>query len=124
MKKDFRLIDEDMLNHKHFPIKAIFNSIPDSSFVRTITPLGDGIGFGVDYGACLFPSDLDEYDIAKTGTFDGIQFGLHNGEEVVVDYQTFYDYLNKACEVYLENFPQDTEKISNILAKVKQKFFL
>ena len=87
MKRDFRIDKSDLLNNNHFPIKAVFNSIPDSTFVRTITPLSEGIGFGVEYGACIFPNDLDDYDIATQGTFDGVQFGLHNGEEITVDYQ-------------------------------------
>ncbi|HHV09430.1 MAG TPA: hypothetical protein GXX75_04005 [Clostridiales bacterium] len=119
MKKDFRLNDSDMLNSSHFPIKAIFNSISDNTFVRSITPLSEGIGFGVEYGVCIFPNDLDDYDIATLGTFDGVQFGLHNGEEVTVDNETFYYYLNKACESYLEAHPQDKNSIETILQKVK-----
>jgi len=124
MKREYRLTDKDMLSDNHFPIKAVFNSISDSSFVSTLKPLGDGIGFGVEYGACIFPSDLDEYDIATSGTFDGVQFGLHNGEDVVIDLSTFYAYLKKVCAVYVEDFPQDSEKINEILSKVKQRFNL
>ena len=124
MKRDFRLTDKYMLDVKHFPIRAIFNSIPDNSFVKTIMPLGEGIGFGVEYGACIFPSDLDEYDIATIGTFDGVQFGLHNGEDVIIDYQVFYYYLNKVCIAYLEDFPQDNAIIKDILIKVKRRFQL
>ena len=124
MKKEYRLIDKDMLSDKHFPIKAIFNSISDNLFVDTISPLAKGIGFGAEYGACIFSSDLDEYEIAKRGVFEGVEFGLHNREGIIVDYQSFYYYLNKVCQYYVEDFPQDKEKIEKILQKIKEKFNL
>ena len=120
MKRDFRITEKDMLDTRHFPISAIFNSIPDDTFIRTITPLGDGSGFGVEYGACVFPNDLDEYEITTSGIFEGVQFGLHNGEEIVVDYPTFYYYLDIVCSIYLEDYPKDSEKIKEILSKTKQ----
>ena len=124
MKREYRLVDNDMLSDKHFPIRAVFNSISDASFVETISSLTEGVGFGVEYGACIFPSDLDEFEIAARGTFDGVEFGLHNGEEVVVDYQTFYYYLTKVCGCYIEDIPWDKDKIEKILEKVKKRFNL
>jgi len=124
MKRDYRLSDNDMLSTDHFPIKAIFNSISDRAFVETLNPLCQGIGFGVEYGACVFYNDLDEYDKTTMEKFDGVEFGLHDGQEIVVDYKTFYYYLQKACMAYLEDFPENREKLSEILEKVKQQLNL
>ena len=65
---------------------------------------------------------MDEYEIASRGGFDGVEFGLHNGEEVVVDHATFYYYLQKSCDVYLSEYPQDKEVITSLLQKVKDRF--
>ena len=124
MIRKYRLNDSDLLSDKHFPISDVFNLISDKSFVETISPLSEGVGFGVEYGACTFSGDLDEFDIATRGTFNGVEFGLHNGEEIIVDYQTFHYYLKKACECYVEDFPDDKEKIEEILEKVREKFNL
>ena len=124
MKRQYRLVDADMLNTDHFPIRAVFNSISDNSFIKTISSLAEGIGFGVEYGACTLPADLDEFEIATRGTFDGVEFGLHNGDEIIVDYKTFYYYLNTACECYKKDFPNDREEIDEILEKVRAKFGL
>ena len=122
MKNGYRLVDKDMLSDNHFPIQVVFNSISSKLFIETISPLAYGIGFGVDYGACLFANDLDEYEIAMRGTFDGVEFGLHNGEEVLVDYQTFYYYLRKACESHVKEFNDDDKKIKMILKRVEVQF--
>jgi len=125
MKNGYRLLEKDMLAENHFPIQAIFNSISGSLFIETISSLVHGIGFGVEYGACIFSNDLDEYEIAsREEVLDGVEFGLHNGEEVVVNYQTFYYYLRKACESYVEEFPDDKEKTKVILKSVVDRFNL
>ena len=124
MKREFRLTDKDILSLDHFPIKAVFNSIPDRLFIETISSLCQGIGFGVEYGSCLFYSDLDEYDKSFIELFDGVRFELHNGEEIEIDNGTFYYYLQKVCLTFIEDYPEKSEKIFEILKKVKQQLRL
>lgn len=68
------MLDKDMLS--------------DDRFIRVLEGISKGRGFGENYGACVFPDDLDEYDLAISGTFDGVEFGLHSGEEILIDYKT------------------------------------
>ncbi|MBC1529079.1 hypothetical protein HCJ07_01760 [Listeria booriae] len=122
MKNETRLKDADLLDSSHYPVQAVFNMISDSRFTKIIGYISEGIGFGEEYGACTFPGDLDEYDIANGEGFDGVEFGLHSGEEIILDYQTLYIYLNKACENYIEKHPEANTQIQEYLEKYKKKY--
>ena len=119
---EFRLTEVDLLKPEHFPVQAIFNMLSDDRFIRIMKGISEGHGFGENYGACTFPDDLDEYDIATTGMFEGVEFGLHNGETVILDYQTLYYYLEKICNGYIEDFPQKKEDIDKILAQIRSVY--
>ena len=119
MKRECRLNDSDMLAEGLFPLQEVFNSIRDKAFIKTIRPLCHGTGFGVEFGACTLPGDLDDYDKVMYGSLYGIEFGLHDGQSVVVDYQIFYYYLKKACEAYVRSHPKDKDEIKSIIDEVK-----
>lgn len=122
MKREFRLEDKDMLSPDHFPIQAVFNMVSDNRFIQMVSGISTGKGFGENYGACVFPDDLDEYDIATEGIFEGVEFCLHNGEEIIIDYQSFFYYFKKICNDYVLDFPQNKTQIEDSLMLFKQKF--
>jgi len=124
MRRAYRIIENDSLDENHFPVIAVFNEIANEYFVETISSLAEGIGFGVNYGRCFFKRDFEESGISIDENFDGVEFGLHNGEEIVVDYKTLFYYLNLACKSHIEDFPQDREEVEKILRKVKERFNL
>lgn len=119
MKRDFRLFELDQLDSDHFPVIAFFNAISNSDFKDVVEQLSLGIGRGINAAVCTFPDDLDPDE----DMFDGVMFSLHN-EEVVVDYQTFFHYLKKACNFYLVDFPDDKDIIESYLSKIKEKYHL
>lgn len=122
MKRDFRLYDQNMLDKEHFPVQAVFNMISDERFIQIIEGISEGRGFGENFGACVFPDDLDEYDIATGGMFEGVEFGLHSGEEVVIDYVTLYKYLQIITSSFIEDYPDKQEILHKLLNKYKQKY--
>src|SRR5262249_13468920 len=122
MKREFRLKDDDMLQENHFPVKAIFNMVNDERFLKVLTGISDGKGFGENYGACVFPDDLDEYEIVTNGIFEGVKFGLHNGEEIVIGYKEMLYYLSKICNDYILDYPESKFEIEKLLEKYKDKF--
>ena len=126
MRRLDKLNDSDLLDiEKHFPVQVVFNNLHLEDFLsRIVNGVSEGHGFGVDYGACVFPGDLDEYDIETSGTFEGVEFGLHNGAEVLLDYKTFYYYLEKVCNRYCEDFPKDREIIEKSLEKFRLRFLV
>lgn len=46
-----------------------------------------------------FSGDLDEYDIANGDSFEGVEFVLYSGDEVIINYQTLYHYFKKCARV-------------------------
>jgi len=110
--------ESDLLTETHYPIYAFFNIIPENDFIEVCENFSKGIGRGIEFAVCLFPNDID----IPSEKFDGVEFSLHSGEEVVIDYSTFYFYLKKACERYLHLHNSDKEKLISLLEKIKQKF--
>ncbi|AJJ27263.1 TPA: ribonuclease toxin immunity protein CdiI [Yersinia enterocolitica] len=70
------------------------------------------IGCGVNEAYCLFP-DLDDSD--PECHFDGIMFGVWEGE-VIVPESVGFEYVKLACEKYLQLHPEDTNKVKTLLA--------
>lgn len=114
-----KLTESQMLKDDHFPVVAFFNAITDDNFVKMIEHLSTGVGYGINAVDCTFPNDLEPDE----EPFEGVMFALHD-EEIIVDYQTFYYYLEQACNMHLKEFPQDEEAISNILKRIVEKYSL
>jgi len=122
-----RIDKKDVLADSHSPISHFFDIIHDSDFVGVMKYLSQGIGCFYEVAACFFPSDLDEYEIAKKGLFEGVKFeffGFRDVEDIIVDHQTFYYYLQKACKSHMKYYPDDIEKLVDILQKTKERFNL
>ena len=117
MKRLDLLTEKDLLSDSHYPVQVVFNDVYADQFSDTIINyVVRGHGFGTEYGACVFPDDLDEYDIVTGGKFHGVEFGLHNGEEILLDYDTFFYYLKKVCKRYLIEKPDEKEAIRAALS--------
>ena len=104
----------DLQKEEHFPIYVFFNLINENEFLKVCENFSKGIGQGIEVAVCLF---LDEEK--KQGD---VEFSLHSGEEIVVDYSTFYWYLNKACQRYVKLHPTDNDKVKEYLNKIKIKY--
>jgi hypothetical protein len=118
LEKNSYIKESDLKRKEHFPIYVFFNMMSESDFMDACESFSKGIGRGIEFGACLFPDDVD----IEADKFDGVEFSLYSGEEVVVDYQTFYYYLSKACECYIKTHQADEEKIEMLLEKIKERF--
>ncbi len=108
----------DLQKEEHFPIYVFFNLIKESEFLEVCKNFSKGIGKGIEVAVCLF---LDDVAI-EANKLGGVEFSLHSGDEVVVDYSTFYWYLNKACQRYVELRPADNEIVKEYLNLIKVKF--
>lgn len=121
MRRDYRLYEDDLLEPQDFPIKAIFNLVNDRMFKPTIERLSQNKGFFVEYGACLFWDDLDDYDKEITPYYDGVEFGLHSGEELIIDCKKLLYYLLLICKEYCSEYPEDTETINRYIQSFKDR---
>lgn len=124
LKNKFRIEDEELLDEGHFPVKALFNMVSDSRFIEIAEGISKGTGFGENYGACVFWNDLDDYDKANTLPYEGCEFGLHSGEEVIIGYQDLFYYLTIVCKKYCEEFPEKAGRVNEILNDYKLRYHI
>ena len=117
-----RIKENQLINESHFPVKIIFDEIENKRFLDVIKVICNGEGFGVEAGACLFPNDLDDYDIAQGNGFVGVEFGLYSGEEIVITYEECYFYLEIICESYLIDFPEEKEFVKEKLINYRKLY--
>lgn len=117
-----RIKEDQLLNETHFPVQIILNEIRSNRFITTFNAMSEGVGFGVDSGACTFPGDLDAFDITQGFNFTGVEFGLYSGEDVIISYDDLYFYLSIICTSYISEFPDKKETIENDLKKYKKMY--
>lgn len=115
MEKNPYIKKSDLQHKEHFPIYVFFNLIKEKEFLEVCNNFSKGIGQGIEVAVCLFLDDVN----TKTGKIGDVEFSLHSGEEVVVNYSTFYWYLDKACQQYIELHPTDSQKVKEYLNKIK-----
>ena len=111
------ILESDLIQKDYYPVYAFYSCIPQSEFLEVCESFASGIGRGFNFVVCLFPDGVD----LLGDKFDGVKFAFQKGEEVVVDYSTFYRYLNVACERYVEKNPAN-KGIQALLGRVKTRF--
>ena len=122
MKNRFRIETEELLNESHYPVKALFDMVSDIRFVQVLEGITNGIGFGENYGACVFWNELDDYDKQHLEKYEGAEFGLHSGEEIIIGYRDLLYYLNIICRGYCDDFPEEKERVNKLLGNYKLKY--
>ena len=121
MSRKFRIEDNELLDQSHYPVKAVFNMVNDERFEKVILGVCNNIGFGENYGACIFWDDLDDYDKANTEFYEGAEFGLHSGEEIIITPKELLYYLNLICKKYCQDYLKNQEEIRKWLEIYKDK---
>ena len=121
MSRKFRIEDNELLDQSHYPVKAVFNMVNDERFEKVILGVCNNIGFGENYGACIFWDDLDDYDKAYTEFYEGAEFGLHSGEEIIITPKELLCYLNLICKKYCQDYLKNQEEILKWLEIYKDK---
>lgn len=119
MGRLYRIHENEMLANTHFPVKAMFDMIADWHFKEVAEAISNNRGFGENYGACIFWNDLDDYDKEHTPFYEGAEFGLHSGEDVIVSCKDILYYFEIACAGYCEDHPEDTEEIRGYINDFK-----
>ena len=90
-----------------FPIQAFFNAVSDSSFVKVVDHLTNGVGFAVNDTDCTFPTDLDPCE----ELFEGVRFSLFE-DQVVISKDQLRHYLQIVCDAFIIEHPEDKDVIS------------
>lgn len=121
MNRKFRIEDNELLQQNHYPVKVLFDMVSDERFKRVIFGICNNVGFGENYGACVFWNDLDDYDKSNTEFYEGAEFGLNNGEEVIINHKELLYYLDIVCKKYCEDYLEEKEEIIKLLKIYKEK---
>jgi len=112
--------ESELLAENHFPVYALFNEVFSKYFIKMVESASMGYGFGAAYGACCFPIDLAESGVPPSEIPNGVVFSLHNGEETLLDYSTYYNYyLNKVCKRHIKMYPDTEQELTELLEKTK-----
>ena len=111
MNREFRIEDNELLEQSHYAVKVLFDMVSDERFEKVIWGICNNIGFGENYGECVFWDDLDDYDKANTEFYEGAEFGLNSGEEVIITPKELFYYLNIVCKKYCKDYSKDEEEI-------------
>lgn len=119
-----RLNEDELLDKSHLPVLMVMNMISEKRFIKVLEAISKGNGFGEEYGACTLPDDLDEFDKANGEELDGVEFSLHNGEEVIIDHQTFYYYLSILSDKYINQNIEQATIVKTLLANYSKKFWI
>lgn len=75
----------------------------------------------------FFASGCDEEDIENGDYFEnGVMFFFGNDDfdEIIVDYSIFYNSLKLACNIYLDENPDDYEVVNQKLRIIKDRYSL
>jgi CDI immunity protein len=104
---NYRLLLEDRL----FPVQCFFNAVSDYNFVEIVGRLLQGIGHGTDYAQCTFPEDLEPGE----EVFEGVRFSIFE-ESVILTVEELRYFIDKACESYIADHPEDRNVIRGLLS--------
>ncbi|WPK12103.1 hypothetical protein R6U77_19795 [Lysinibacillus louembei] len=108
-----------------------FNFISGKYLEKALKSFAEKEGYGQEIVFAFFQSDLDEYDMAQLPRpLDEKHVLIELGYPAVeieqmafLDFQTFYDYLDKNVKKEVGKTPEKTELI-NLLAEVKRSLCL
>ncbi|MGG0738220.1 ribonuclease toxin immunity protein CdiI [Niallia taxi] len=95
-------------------------------FLTILEQYSKGWGYGDEYARYVFASYYEEWEEDYFGK-EGIAYYIDNpvvdeDAEVILDYQTFYQFLRDDCGLYLQGHPQDIKVVNDYLVKIKEKY--
>ncbi len=117
MSAQFRLPHPTIRSDQYFPVRAFLNAVPNTDFIEMLEYLAKGTSYSENDIECAFPESLDPWEEA----FEGLRFTA--GDEcIVLSYQDAYAFMQQACQAYLEERPNDTEKVHQILKQFFDRY--
>lgn len=114
------ILDAELKDKTHTTIqKALSHFYNTNDFKKVLHYLSKKTGYGDSHVGFTFWSDLDDYNRTFFDEkFDGIGVDYID-DRMIIDYESFYYYLDVACRRYLTFHPEDQGEIEDLLAKIK-----
>ncbi|MFI8623181.1 ribonuclease toxin immunity protein CdiI [Bacillus altitudinis] len=115
-----------MKNKNKELVKYFFQVMGDERFLTIMDKFSKKEGYGIEHVWCVFADDYEEWEEDYFGE-EGIAFyfdypALQEDEEVILDYETLYEYLDEIVEFYLVRHPENKLEIDNYMKKIKLKY--
>ncbi|MCY9163931.1 ribonuclease toxin immunity protein CdiI [Bacillus atrophaeus] len=107
-------------------INYFFQVMGDERFLRILEKFSNGEGYGIENVRCVFADDYEEWEEDYFGN-EGIAFyfdypAVEEDEEVILDYENFYQYLNEIVGQYLERHPENKSEVEKYMGTIKEKY--
>lgn len=107
-------------------IKMYYRLMGDGNFLSILENISKEIGYGDEYARFVFASNWEEWEEDYFGE-EGVCYyfdepAVEEDIEFVLDYNTFYHYLEENSKEYLERHPNNAEQVNELLGKIKEKF--
>ncbi|MCM3029647.1 ribonuclease toxin immunity protein CdiI [Niallia taxi] len=107
-------------------VNLFYIHMGDAKFLRTLRAYSEGQGYGDEYARFVFANYYEEWEEDYFGE-EGIAYYIDNpvvdeDAEVILDYQTFYQFLLEDCELYMRRHPNDSKEVNDYLEKIKEKY--
>ena len=102
-----------------------FRYMLGGDFMKKLAMMSEDMSASTEHIGYIFASSCDEEDMENGDYFeDGVLFFFGNDkyDEIIVDYNIFYNSLKLACDIYMELYPNKKDIISSKLKIIKERY--
>ena len=114
----FRITSDDILDDSHEPAVVVLNAIMGDFFPKVLSLAANRAGFGDDFGGCAFQGSLDPWEAPLPPNC--VECVLTDGETALITFDEYYYYLEIFASDYIKDYPEQKEKIEELLRQVRQ----
>ena len=112
---------------KYYILIYYFRYMLSGGFIKKLSWMSEDRSASHETIGYTFASFCDEEDIENGDYFEnGVKFfyGYDECDEILVDYTIFFNALKLACDIYLEEYPEKTEIVDEMLEKFRKRYDL
>lgn len=124
MKKEYS--NRFMYNKDEYNLLiCYFRYMLEGDFMKRLSMMSEDMSASTEHIGYMFASSCDEEDMENGDCFeDGVLFFFGNDEydEIIVNYNVFYNSLKLACDIYVESYPNKKDVINSKLKIIKERY--
>ena len=124
MKKEYS--NRFMYNKDEYNLLiCYFRYMLGGDFMKKLSMMSEDMSASTEHIGYIFASSCDEEDMENGACFEeGVLFFFGNDkyDEIIVDYNIFYNSLKLACNIYMESYPNKKDIINSKLKIIKERY--
>lgn len=124
MKKEYS--NRFMYNKDEYNLLIFwFRYMLEGDFMKRLSMMSEDMSASTEHIGYIFASSCDEEDMENGACFEeGVLFFFGNDkyDEIIVDYNIFYNSLKLACNIYMESYPNKKDIINSKLKIIKERY--